>query len=62
MMGGHEQQGSDKGAAFAGLIGGAIFVGGILYGITMWTNSVFAKHGEGEKPKAQVAVEAPAVG
>jgi hypothetical protein len=36
--------GSDKGAAFIGLIGGAVLIGAILYGIVLWTNSLFAGH------------------
>jgi len=52
-MGGHAEQGSDKGAAFMGLIGGAIFIGAILYGIVIWTNGKFAGH-EAEKPSAMV--------
>ncbi|WP_309669122.1 hypothetical protein [Gemmatimonas sp.] len=60
-MGGHAQQGSDKGAAFMGLIGGAVLVGAILYGIVIWTNGKFEGH-EAEK-KAAVAVSvAPLVG
>jgi ABC-type Mn2+/Zn2+ transport system permease subunit len=52
-MGGHAaSHGSDKGAAFAGLIGGAILIGAILYGITMWTNTQFAGH------KAETKAEA----
>ena len=55
-MSGHAQHGSDKGAAFVGLIGGAVLIGAILYGIVIWTNSLFAGH-EAEKPSA--AVTAP---
>ncbi|MEY4957232.1 MAG: hypothetical protein RL409_1489 [Gemmatimonadota bacterium] len=59
-MGGHAEQGSDKGAAFMGLIGGAIFIGAILYGIVIWTNGKFAGH---EEKKAAVAVSVgPLVG
>ncbi len=39
--------GSDKGAAFAGLIGGAIFIAIVVYGLVVWTNSRFDAH-EGE--------------
>ncbi len=53
-MGGHAQQGSDKGAAFMGLIGGAIFIGAILYAIVIWTNGQFAGH-EAEKKAAAVS-------
>lgn len=60
-MGGHAQQGSDKGAAFMGLIGGAVLIGAILYAIVIWTNGQFAGH-EAEK-KAAVAFSArPLVG
>lgn len=54
-MGGHAQQGSDKGAAFVGLIAGALFIGAILYGIVIWTNGQFAGH-KAEKKGAMVAV------
>ncbi len=37
----HEKQSSDMGAAFTGLIGGAIFIGAIMYGIVLWTNNHF---------------------
>lgn len=49
----------DLGAAFTGLIGGAILLGAILYGVVLWTNARFAGHEKGEK-KAMVTVEAPA--
>jgi len=39
----HEKQSSDMGAAFTGLIGGAIFIGAIMYGIVLWTNNHFEK-------------------
>jgi hypothetical protein len=52
-MGGHgASHGSDKGAAFAGLIGGALLIGAILTGITLWTNSVYAGHGSEAKAEA----------
>lgn len=60
-MGGHAQQGSDKGAAFVGLIGGAIFIGAILYGIVIWTNGQFAGH-EAEKKAAVAVGVSPLVG
>ncbi len=59
-MGGHAQQGSDKGAAFMGLIGGAILIGAILYGIVIWTNGQFAGHEE--KKAATVVGVSPLVG
>ena len=66
-MGGHDahgaghgaSHGSDMGAAFTGLIGGAIFIGAIMYGIVVWTNGIFAGHAA-EKPHSSVTVEAPA--
>ncbi|QJR36256.1 hypothetical protein [Gemmatimonas groenlandica] len=59
-MGGHAQQGSDKGAAFIGLIGGAVLIGAILYGIVIWTNGQFAGH---EEKKAAAAFSvSPVVG
>jgi hypothetical protein len=54
-MGGQAPQGSDKGAAFMGLIGGAIFIGAILYGVVLWTNARFEGH-EGGKKAAVVSV------
>lgn len=36
--------GSDKGAAFAGLIGGFIFIAVVVYALVMWTNSRFDAH------------------
>lgn len=59
-MGGHDNHGgSDMGAAFTGLIGGAILVGAILYGIVVWTNGQFAGHGEAKEHAATTAVTAP---
>jgi hypothetical protein len=41
--------GSDKGAAFAGLIGGAIFIAAVVVALVFWTNARFDAHeGEGE--------------
>ncbi len=39
--------GSDKGAAFAGLIGGAIFIAIVVMALVVWTNKRFDAH-EGE--------------
>ncbi len=36
--------GSDKGAAYAGLIGGAIFIGAVVYALVVWTNKRFDAH------------------
>jgi hypothetical protein len=58
-MAGHEHHGSDLPAAYAGLIGGALFIGAILYGIVAWTNGIFAGHAA-EKQKAAVTAPAPA--
>jgi len=54
-MGGHTQQGSDKAAGFTGLIGGAILIGAIMYGIVLWTNKQFEGH-KAEKKAAAVSV------
>lgn len=46
-MSGHQAHESDTGAAFMGLVGGALFIGLILYGIVLLTNRMFEnKHGE----------------
>ena len=60
-MSGHSNHGSDKGAAFTGLIGGAIVIGAILYGIVLWTNAKFAGHEGGEKKTGAIVVETAAV-
>lgn len=44
----HAKKGTDTGAAFMGLIGGALFIGAILYGTVFLTN----KHFEKEKAEA----------
>ncbi len=36
--------GSDKGAAFAGLIGGAIFIAAVVVALVFWTNARFDGH------------------
>ena len=43
-MSGHHAESSDTGAAFLGLIGGAVFIGLILYGIVLLTNKQFEGH------------------
>ena len=55
--------GSDMGAAFAGLIGGALFIGAILYTIVLLTNRHFAneKAEGGEKKAAALVVNQPAL-
>lgn len=47
--------GSDMGAAFAGLIGGAIFIGAIVVALVFWTNARFDAH-ESEGAHASVSV------
>ena len=49
----HSKGGSDMGAAFAGLIGGSIFIGAILYGIVLLTNRSF-KSEEGAKKTGEI--------
>ncbi len=59
----HSSGGSDMGAAFAGLIGGALFIGAILFGIVVLTNRHFAneKAAGGEKGAAKTSlVSSPA--
>lgn len=48
----------DMGAAFTGLIGGAIFIAAVLYAIVVWTNGQFAGH-EAEKKASSVTVSVP---
>ena len=50
----HSAPGKDMGAAFTGLLLGAVFIGAILYGIVLLTNSHFAKEKVGEKKTALV--------
>jgi hypothetical protein len=45
----------DLGAAFAGLIGGSIFIGAILYGIVVLTNRSFKSEGGEAKHGAAIA-------
>ncbi len=59
-MSGHQKQSSDMGAAFVGLIGGAVFIGVVMYGIVLWTNAQFAGH-KAEKATSAISVSAPAV-
>ena len=51
---GHVDTSGDKGAAYMGLFGGALAIGGLLYGVVTWTNSRYAHEG-GEKPAAAEA-------
>lgn len=57
----HSAHNTDIGAGFMGLIGGAIFIGAILYGIVLWTNAKFASH-SAAKPTSALVVELPPVG
>jgi predicted transporter len=57
-MAAQHQHDSDIGAAFTGLIGGAILIGAIMYGIVLWTNKKFESHSETTKASAAV-VTAP---
>lgn len=58
----HSQGGSDMGAAFMGLIGGALLIGGILYGIVVLTNRSFASEkGEHKAGAAVPTAWAPVV-
>jgi hypothetical protein len=60
-MAGHQHDTNpDIGPAFTGLIGGAIVIGAILYGIVLWTNARFAEHHK-ETKKAAVTIVAPSV-
>jgi len=50
--------GSDKGAAFAGLIGGVLFIAFVVVALVFWTNSRFDAHeseGKGESEHASVS-------
>lgn len=44
------------GAAFAGLIGGSLFIGAILYGIVILTNNHFEKEAAEHKAGASASV------
>ena len=53
---GHAHHGSDKGAAFLGLIGGLVFVIVVAYAVVVWTNGRFEGHqagGAGAPPAAE---------
>ena len=59
----HHPPSSDTSAAFAGLIGGALFIGAILFGIVVLTNRHFAneKAEHGEKGGAKTSLVASPV-
>ena len=48
----HHSVRGDRGAAFIALVGGAIFIFGVLFSVVHWTNGRFAGHGEGAKAEA----------
>ena len=48
----HHSVRGDRTPAFIGLIGGAIFIFAVLFGVVLWTNGRFAGHGEGAKAEA----------
>ena len=48
----HHSVRGDRAPAFIGLIGGAIFIFAVLFGVVKWTNAQFAGHGEGAKAEA----------
>ena len=54
-MSGHQAESSDTGAAFMGLIGGALFIGLILYGIVLLTNKKFEGEHAGAAEKKAAA-------
>ncbi len=58
----HSHGGSDMGAAFMGLIGGALLIGGILYGIVVVTNRSFAAEKAEHKAGAASTTVGPLVG
>lgn len=45
-------QGTDRKAAFTGLIVGAVVTVAILYATVLWTNARFAGHATGSTPAA----------
>jgi hypothetical protein len=56
-MADQSKHGSDTGAAFVGLIGGALLIGAILYAIVVFTNKQFEGHKKGETAARAVAAE-----
>jgi hypothetical protein len=55
-MSGHQTESSDTGAAFVGLIGGALFIGLILFGIVLLTNKKFEGEHGAATPEHKAAV------
>ncbi|MEP6779940.1 MAG: hypothetical protein ABJC26_08630 [Gemmatimonadaceae bacterium] len=61
-MSGHQPESSDTGAAFAGLIGGALFIGVILYVIVFITNKKYENEkAEGSHKAAVTSTIGPVV-
>lgn len=51
--GGHHDVNGDKAAAFVGLFGGLVVIGGLLFGMVTWTNHhLNAESGHGAKAEA----------
>ena len=42
----------DKPAAFMGLVGGAVFIAAVVFGLVNWTNARFAAHHAEAAPAA----------
>ncbi len=61
-MSAHQPESSDTGAAYFGLIGGALFIGIILYGIVFITNNQFKNEKAEGKKAAVTSAVAPIVG
>jgi hypothetical protein len=52
----HHDVSQDKGAAFTGLVLGLVLIGGLCYGMVLWTNAQFAGHAaDGQKAPAAAA-------
>lgn len=49
----HHDVSQDKGPAFLGLIAGMIVIGGLMYGMVVWTNAKFAGHAAEGAPAGQ---------
>jgi len=53
--------GSDKGAAFAGLIGGATLIAIVVYALVVWTNNLFDSHEADHAAKTAASVSSSAL-